>query len=165
MPVYQIPGQWDEVNHHTLWMPRWFLDPVTASAGNRSFREQLLSSNYESPWIRHPLYFAISTVPSALHVAVRAPDSLRFLQNETNWTASIPSFNLFPRMHPIVFFFQNPCQNAEENEVAVAGLVQRRDLLFAAAAFHQLKHWQRSLTNICQILQTKPRNSKAAVLK
>lgn len=86
----------------------------------------------------------------------------------TKWDkiiASIPSFNLFPRMHTIVFFFHNPCQNAEENEVTVAGVIQRRDLLFAAAAFHQLKHWQRSLTNVCQILQTKPRNSKAAVLK
>ena len=39
--------------------------------------EQLLSSNYESPWIPHPLYFLMSTVPPPLlwYVARRAMQS------------------------------------------------------------------------------------------
>lgn len=59
----------------------------------------------------------------------------------------------------------HPGHNAEENEVAVAGLVEGRDLLLAAAALHQLQHRQRGFADSHQILQAQPGNSEATVLE
>lgn len=158
-------------------MPRWFLDPALGPCHNLSWQQKLqgttvifklwITLDPSSPLLSHEHCTTPLPLASVCGWKAMQSDWPNLLQHETNQIAAIPSFNLFPRMHATVLclFFHHLCQNAEKNQVTVAGLVQGGDLLFTTATFHQLKHRQRSFTNICQTLQTKPRNGKTTVLK